>query len=326
MCELERNPHALFYERDLRARFGTEFDGAVEAGLLRFVQPPEHGGSLVLPDGRRLSVMERDGQFWGVDDGEDEADPVPLTAADLSRYRLSLDTVATRLREANELQGEACEVGDRLYYLGFRQREGIHSAVLLALFATEHAAHDTALSVPTRASGDHQQYILVCPSFALRDQAELRRLQDANVFLCRLDEDDVWRIAWPSTPVHATSDVRSSALLVIYGDGTVVEYCGQRLTPTAREGAVLLALAQRPKKPTFMPDLLATVWRGELDAERSLRTVISRLRRKLSDAATKARAAGRQVPDEVILTHKGTSEGTGSYELLLYPAQVRIVP
>lgn len=323
LCELERNPQALFYERDLRARFGDGFDVAVEAGLLRFVQPPEHGGSLVLSDGCRLSVLERDGQFWGVDEGEEEAEPVPLTAADLSRYGLSLDAVAARLREANELEGQACEVGDRLYYLGFRPREGINSAVLLAFFSTVHTAFDTALSVPTRVSGEHQQYILVCPSFALQDQAKLRRFQDANVFLCRLDGEDVWQIAWPIAAAEAGSRV----VLVLLDSGMVAEYYGIPLKLTRVQRGVLMELARRTWSAVPPGDLKRAGGDTSMSTDfANVRRVIKELRAKLDEASEQARADGRRIPGQSVLeTVRGEYGDASSYRLALRKHQVKVL-
>lgn len=300
------------------------FEAALDSKLLSYIQPRIPGETYRAEPGKTLSVVEWDGQLWGLDGEDPEAEPVPISPEDLARYRLSLDAVGERLQQANELQGEPCRLTERLYYLGWREHEGVRIGVVLALLLREEEAVRSTLSLPSHVSAAHGRCLLVCPSFTFRDQGNARRLEDAGIALSWLNEDDVWRMEWRALVTATRARGDAEKLLVIENGGMVVRYSGQDVKLTPTEQRVLLALAQRPGKPVAVGHLGDAGWEGGPSDFDAVRRVIGQLRAKFKQARERAAAVGTVAPGELIETRRGR-HGTGSaYELTLESRQIEL--
>jgi len=88
--QMERSPRAVFYEKELRERFSEEFQTARDAKLLRSVPTRLDGGTYSRGLAKPYLVFEDEGSLEAFDDEDPEAEPIPLTMADLARWRLVL--------------------------------------------------------------------------------------------------------------------------------------------------------------------------------------------------------------------------------------------
>jgi len=111
--------------------------------------------------------------------------------------------------------------------------------------------------------------------------------------------------------------LRVEPVLVIRDEGRSAVYFGKEMTLTPAEGKVLCALAERPGRWSSYYDLKQAGWSTIHIADSSVRAIISSLRSKFGDAGNAAREAGRQPPDEVIATMRGSEARPGAYRMLL---------
>ncbi len=288
--------------------------------------PLDGDGEAYRPEpGHTLSILKHAGKLWGTDDERSDEDPVPLSRADLVRYRLSLDAVAQMLHDANELEGEVCQISPQLHYVGRCERGGMVNAVLLALFSDEAQAVESALSVPSHVASQHERYVLVCPSFGLADQNDVRRLEDAHVLLTRMTTTDLWRVVWPTSAVGGHTTGMGAKLLTISKGGAFCTYAGQRVKLSPIQGKLLVALARRPGKPLDYYALARAGWPDGIADRANVRAMIKALRDKLKQAAKSAEESGIEVPENPIDTRRGRFDDSGTYTLVLRPSQVEVL-
>lgn len=155
---LERDPHAVFYEKEIRERFRGEFDEAVERRLLRRVPVGEtYGYGLARP---RTLVALDGGGYEAVDDEDLEAEPIKLTALDVVRWRLDMDQIGRLFQEENGLKGEPGTLSPRLHFLG--ESGGV--GVVLGLLQKDQASSDLA-ALPALLPGEIKAAIVVSPTY-----------------------------------------------------------------------------------------------------------------------------------------------------------------
>ncbi len=63
---MERNPHIIFYERDLKAQFPTQLQATLDARLLEFVQHEDTGETIRAATGHVLTVARIGERLWGL--------------------------------------------------------------------------------------------------------------------------------------------------------------------------------------------------------------------------------------------------------------------
>ncbi len=180
---LERDPHAVFYEKEILERFPANFDAAVKSRLLRRVPIGQTYG-YGLPRPRMLEDLGG-GTYEAIDDEDPEEAPILLTEADVRRWRLDLYEVAGAFRNRNGLTGEVGSLGDCLYYLGEAQGVG----VVLGLMHEPKGAQAILLSLAALVPKKHMRTLVVCPRFVPAPN-DARRLESEGIELLRLDDGD----------------------------------------------------------------------------------------------------------------------------------------
>ncbi len=172
---LEKSPHALFEERELREWDNAAFDRLRREGLLERASASD---ILWQPSGHPLLVVEdEDGVLEAIDEDDDEADPVAVAHEDLARWRLSMETLVERLRMENGLAGPSGRLHDRLYLVGQLSAD---SAAVLALLNDDSSGLPLLRSIATLASGSLVRFLVICPGFVLA-AAHARSLEEFGI-------------------------------------------------------------------------------------------------------------------------------------------------
>ena len=190
--ELEKQPVTEFYQKDLEDRDSVTFTRLKLEKLLVYVQPDVHSESYGFDQREPLTVVKINGQLYGINEKDPEADLVPLSRTDLMRYRFSLESFVQKLAEANDFSGFPKKLFPRLYYAGERKIDGNRVALVLAFIDQEKSAENLLLSLPGRLTSGFKQFYVVTPSYTvqsleLREQLERQRilvipLQDFEAF------------------------------------------------------------------------------------------------------------------------------------------------
>ena len=187
---LERDPGAVFYEKELLERFPADFDEAVESRLVRRVPiGSRYGYRLARP---RMLEDRGDGTYEAYDDENPDEDPILLTEADLRRWRLDLDQIGQAFRERNGLGGEVGPLADRLYYLGEAQGVG----VVLGLIREPKRALAIVLGLRALVPKRRMRTLVVCPSF-VPTPSDARQLQSEDIEVVSLDDHDPFDLGAP---------------------------------------------------------------------------------------------------------------------------------
>ncbi len=133
LTQLERNPAAVFYERELRVRFGDKVDRAITEGVLRRLPLPEDGDTYARAGERyRLDGVGNGWEALATNDGEIEV--TTLTATDILRCQPDVLALSARLRGVNGLAGsEVSPLGDskRMIFVGEASQRGVREAFVL---------------------------------------------------------------------------------------------------------------------------------------------------------------------------------------------------
>jgi hypothetical protein len=193
LARLEKDPGAVFYERELLEWFPLEFEQAKGEGLLRGVPANLEGGSYSFGLSRPYTVVTEGDRIEAFDDEDPEADPIPLTMADLVRWSLDMQVLALRFQETNCLRGVPCVLDDRLFFLGEAKMDGQLVAVVLALVSEPRQAGQHLTALPGYLPGVHDRIAAVCPSY-LPTQGERRRLESLQVFVVTPDDTDLFKV------------------------------------------------------------------------------------------------------------------------------------
>ena len=216
--QLERNPHAVFYETELRERFPGEF---VTAKTERLIKRVPIGGSY----GRGLSrpralIDGGDGTFEAYDDEDPEVDPIKLTTADLIRWQLDLDQVGRRFQERNGLSGETGALTSRFHYLG----EAAGTAYVLGLLHERKAARESLAGLPELLPRKLQRTVVACPTYTPPPE---RAWAPADILVMPLGQSDLYLL-----PVGEADMSRESGEFVFRrgGDGWLVRFEGREFS------------------------------------------------------------------------------------------------
>jgi hypothetical protein len=193
LTEMEKTPGAVFYERELRERFLDDFEKAKDAGLLMSVQVRIEGGSFANGLSRPHALFDDGATIEAFDDEDPEAEPIPLTIEDLSRWRLDLQELALRFQETNCLRGVPCVLDERLFFLGEAKMDGQLIAFVLALFSGSRQAGQHLTALPGYLPGGHDRILAISPSY-LPTQHERRRLESLKVFVVTPDDADLFKV------------------------------------------------------------------------------------------------------------------------------------
>ena len=179
LAQLEKNPHSVFYQKELEARFPENFSRSVRERLLSQVPLQLHDGVVGLYDyglRRPYTVFYQNGILEAFDDEDTEAEPIMLTRADLVQWTLELPVLAESIQKTNGLSGQPGPLSESLYFVGEREDEGRKTAWVLALLSNEDIAMDKLSSLPGLLPRGYQRRMVLCPTFQPSPAAR-RRLQ-----------------------------------------------------------------------------------------------------------------------------------------------------
>jgi hypothetical protein len=187
LARLEKGPWAVFHERELAKSFAAGFEEARREGLLRRVPVRVDGGSYDSGSGRPLTLVATSKGIEAFDDEDPEAEPLHLKSTDLVHYEVDLGAVARKLREANELRGEPCDLGDqRLYFIGEWRSQNQRGAAVLLLASDPDTGHTLLASLPARLPRAYQRTLVFCPTF-MPEPAILKLLEPHGISVRSLD-------------------------------------------------------------------------------------------------------------------------------------------
>jgi hypothetical protein len=185
-------PGARFLESDLSARCAEGFARLVEQRLLRFVQTDPDQATYPCPtpwaEGCDRVVSRVEDRLWAVCTCPANEPPIPLSPEDLNRWRVDLQAVTRRFREANGLRGNSEDLDGRMFFLGETQRDGLSNAFALGLIDDREAV--TRLkALPNSLSRQYDRLVVACPSFVPAPR-ERRELESLDVFVVPLGAPD----------------------------------------------------------------------------------------------------------------------------------------
>lgn len=267
---LERDPYAVFYERELRELFPKEFEDESRSGLLRRVPL---GKSMSLGFSRpRILVESDDGSYDAYDDENPDEDPVRVTGEDILRWSLDLHALAERFQAVNALDGRgAGPLDDHLYLLGESAYDG-RDAVIFGLLRCGDAL-DRLRSLPSRLPSYYDRAVVVCPTFA-PPPASQRELETLSIAVVPLGRTDPLRLELEMTASATKADCRCG--LEHGKDFRWIRASNEEFSLTRRQAKVVSLLheaflAGRPDRtwgqiatelPTT-PENMAQVFKGE---------------------------------------------------------------
>ncbi len=182
--ELEMQPGRLFYVRELAGSDENEFSRLKREQVLAYVQPDERNETYGFQRSEPLTVTRIGAQYWGISEDDPEADPVPLSRADLGRYKFLVDHFAARLQVANDLSGSLCQLDPRQFFLGEKLVDHKRIAFIFGLFNSDSQAQNLLLSLRGRLGLKLDYTVVITPSYSVSSlllASQLERMQVAVV-------------------------------------------------------------------------------------------------------------------------------------------------
>ena len=179
LAQMEKNPHRVFYQKELEARFPEDFSQAVRERLLSQVPLQLHDGVVGLYDyglRRPYTVFYDHGVLEAFDDEDLEAEPITLTRADLVQWTLELPAFAEIIQKTNGLSGQPGPLSECLYFVGEREDEGLKTAWVVALLSNENIAVDKLSALTGLLPRGYHRRMVLCPTFQPSPAAR-RKLQ-----------------------------------------------------------------------------------------------------------------------------------------------------
>ena len=189
---LEKNPHPVFSERELRTQDDVAFGQLRHDGLLvrRRVTAPFGLYSDVMGTRVVTIVEDRDGSYEAYDEDDPEFEPVPVSVADLPRWEVNLQRLIAQFRVANQFGKLSGRLEERLILLGTGPDA---FAVVLALLPNERLARPFLLGLPNYVPPGHEGVLALCPTFV--PSVDLaRELSTVTVQCALLDENDPFTV------------------------------------------------------------------------------------------------------------------------------------
>ncbi len=183
---MEKQPSRLFYEKELKTRDAHEFARLEQEKLLVYIQPDEH--SYGFGQKKPLTVVKIGGEFYGIDEDNQEKEPLRLTKGDLARYKFSVDHFLEKLRAANNLSGSSSQLDKRLFFAGERTSDSKRIALVFALLDSDWRAQKLLWGLPTQVSPGYDAILAVTASFMFKDEGLRTQLERVGVHLVALSE------------------------------------------------------------------------------------------------------------------------------------------
>jgi hypothetical protein len=187
LTRLEKNPHALFEEWELRRQDPVALEDLRREGLIRRLSASQAGHSYVDPSGRLLTVVSNpDGTLEAIDEDDPECQPVPVALSEVASWRVNLEALCGRFREANSLSGPFGELNERLYLLGGLSPGRV---AVLAFLSDEASGVPLLQALLALAPAASREFLVFLPSLTL-PPPEQRRLESLRIWVQTLRSDD----------------------------------------------------------------------------------------------------------------------------------------
>lgn len=202
LAQLEKNPAATFYEKDLIARFPEGFEQAKAEHILKRLPHPLSKETYVtyhrgLP--RSHVVIPRDDGVLEAFDPEDpEAEPIELSPSDLIQWTVDRDRLALKFQKTNSLAGQPQALDHRMHFLGTKLTHGLRIAVVLGLFSSEAIGLRHTRGLANLLPDSYDRYLVVCPTYT-PTLAVARDIAAFRTVIVSLNKDDLWKINIPET-------------------------------------------------------------------------------------------------------------------------------
>lgn len=196
---MEANASATFSEAELRARDPSEFERLQREHLIRRSAAGVQD-SLAGLSGRLLTVVpDPSGLLECVDEDDIEFDPVPYEPQNLD-WRLDIEALSARFRDANGLTGPHGWLTERLYLLGETAPD---RAVVLGFVSGARSGMPLLKALPALAPARYAQFLVVCPQSA-PTASELQALDSIGISVATMyDETSFLLPAWPRDNTRA---------------------------------------------------------------------------------------------------------------------------
>lgn len=173
-------------------------DGALKetAAAAEIPRPRRYG------PGADLVVRKTSRGLFGVSDGDDFCQPVPLEDGDVRQYAVSAAGLVEKLRRENGITGEGFLNDDGLVSVGEKSLDGFGVVDVYLSFPNEHP--DVVLGRVKRLANSHGRKVVLLTPGPIPQITELRRiLTDAgivHVSLLSLAQGGALVLDWQSVP------------------------------------------------------------------------------------------------------------------------------
>jgi hypothetical protein len=239
LTRLEKNPHALFEEWELKRQDPAAFEAAKREGLVRRLPAPRAGESYVDPSGRLLTVLANpDGTLEAIDEDDPECQPVPVALSKVASWTVNVDALCRRFREVNGLSGTSGRLHERLHLLGDLSPD---RAVVLAFLPDERSGVPLLMSLPSLAPTASREFFVVVPSLA-PPPSEQRRLESLHIWVRALRSDDPFALRSLVTSAPSAEVGPADAVFQHSDDYRWVELRGREFTLTLPQAKIVRIL------------------------------------------------------------------------------------
>jgi hypothetical protein len=187
LSQMEENPNAVFYGRELEERFPDSVESSVKGKLIVRISP--ESGSYSYGLSSQYRIVESEDGFEAIDEDDPEAEPIHLSNDDLARYKLDLVSFARRVQQANTLTGTPSKITDRLFFLGEADVKDELTACILAFINAAPITHQVLSVLPSLLPTTYKRSLVVCPSH-LPDLIERRQLEALHIRAIQLQKDN----------------------------------------------------------------------------------------------------------------------------------------
>lgn len=187
LSRMEENPNAVFYGKELEARFSKSFESSVKDRLL--VRIPPNLSSYSHGLNSQYRVVESEDGLEAIDEDDPETEPINLSNDDLAQYKLDLEVFARKVQQANELSGTLAKLSERLYFFGETYISGELGACVLAFINASPITHQILPSILSLLPTTYKKALVVCPS-QMPDLIERRHLETLHIQVMQLKKDN----------------------------------------------------------------------------------------------------------------------------------------
>jgi len=186
---LEKSPKRTFRASELKRISSADFDRLLKEKLLKYYRYEPKGDLYPCASGCSscdsgfMRTVAKIGKKWEAvcQDGEADAETIPLAENDITKYAFDINSFAEIIRNDNNLSGNYEELDDRLYFVGAKEIDKQPVAFVLALLSNPKNAEPLLLTLPYKLSR-YQAMVILSPFFNLVSQGTLKTLESSHIY------------------------------------------------------------------------------------------------------------------------------------------------